>query len=147
MRDIVIADAQLLPEVARMESEIFHTERSVGALEMFCGEGSVCAACTEGERLLGYCTVLFVLDEAQIIDLATDPEHRRRGIAREIMDFVLSLCAERKIRTVSLEVRRSNGAAIGLYTSLGFEVAGVRRGFYSSPREDAIVMIKELVTE
>lgn len=145
MYRLVVATEELLPDVARLESEIFGVERSAESLGVFCSNGGICVACLDGDRLVGYCTVLFVLDEAQIIDLATHAEHRRCGVARKIMELVLCECTKREASTLSLEVRRSNSAAINLYSSLGFEIVGERRGFYSSPREDALVMIKNTV--
>lgn len=144
MRELIIATSDRLESIAKMETEIFGDARSVEALGIFCGEGGFCAVCLENDVPVGYCTVMLVLDEAQIIDLGTDPSFRRQGIARDVMGLVLSECEKRGIATVSLEVRRSNFAAIELYSSLGFATVGERRNFYSAPREDALVMVKEI---
>lgn len=75
-------------------------------------------------------------EEFEILDLAVDPSARKRGIARAL---VLHACAE-LTGSGYLEVRASNTAARKLYTSCGWLPSGVRRAYYSSPEEDAVVM-------
>lgn len=94
--------------------------------------------------LIGFIGVMFAFDEAEIINLAVDPEYRRNGAGRTLVLSALKWCAERKIRNVFLEVRRSNTSAIELYRTVGFDELGIRRGYYSFPTEDAIVMKLEL---
>lgn len=145
MREIIIAAAEHIPLVAALEAETFSEPASESALaSLFIGGGSFCAVCLENGELCSYCTVVTVLDEAQIINVATAARHKRRGLAREVLSFVLDECKGLDITTISLEVRESNVPAISLYTSLGFSVAGKRRDFYKKPRENALVMIKNL---
>jgi len=75
-------------------------------------------------------------EEAEILTLAVDPEARRRGLASAILTRFL----ERSRGRVFLEVRPSNAAARRLYAALGFTPAGLRRGYYQSPPEDALVL-------
>jgi ribosomal-protein-alanine N-acetyltransferase len=91
-----------------------------------------------------YGGMMCVADDAQILNIATLPEYRRRGLAKEILS---GLCDEAKARgavSMSLEVRESNSAAIALYTSNGFSEIGVRQNYYTNPREAAIIMEKRL---
>jgi len=87
-----------------------------------------------------FCTVWVVQDEVHINNVAVDPEHRGRGVGLSLLRFVLRLAAELGARRATLEVRRSNAAALKLYKRLGFQVAGVRRNYYSSPVEDALIL-------
>ena len=90
--------------------------------------------------LLAFCSFQVVLDELHILDFAVLPERRRQGLGRRLLRRVLELGARRGARVALLEVRSSNQAALGLYRSAGFEVAGVRRGYYSNPSEDALLL-------
>jgi len=77
-------------------------------------------------------------------DWATHPAHRRRGYARSLMEDVLGFGQAHGVRYVSLEVRRTNVAARGLYASLGFHAIGVRPRYYADDGEDAVVMLKTM---
>jgi ribosomal-protein-alanine N-acetyltransferase len=81
-----------------------------------------------------------VADELQLLDLATQPEHRRRGYARALLSELLQYAQREHKRLLLLEVRSSNEPAIRLYRSVGFETTGVRRGYYSDRDEDALEM-------
>jgi ribosomal-protein-alanine N-acetyltransferase len=96
----------------------------------------------DGSRaLLGLAIFWIVQDEVHVLNVATAPEHRRRGVARVVMDEVLARGRHRRCTLATLEVRRSNEAAIGLYRSLGFRSVGVRPNYYVDEKEDAIVMV------
>lgn len=81
-----------------------------------------------------------VADEVHLLDMASHPEHRRKGHARALLRELLSYARREHKRLVLLEVRRSNEPAIQLYRSLGFETTGVRRGYYADTGEDALEM-------
>ena len=98
----------------------------------------------EGRRLLGISIFWIVHDEVHVLNVATDPAHRRRGVGRALMDATLSEGRSRKCCLATLEVRKSNEAAITLYKSLGFRPVGVRPNYYvdaGQPPEDAVVMV------
>lgn len=94
-----------------------------------------------GRDLLGLAIFWIVQDEVHVLNVATAPEHRRRGVARAVMDEVLARGRHRLCTLATLEVRRSNEAAIGLYRSLGFRSVGVRPNYYVDEKEDALVMV------
>ncbi|MBX7197230.1 MAG: ribosomal protein S18-alanine N-acetyltransferase [Sandaracinaceae bacterium] len=84
-----------------------------------------------------------VADELHVLNVATHAQHRRRGHARRLLEHALAFAAERAVRLVLLEVRRSNAAAIGLYRAFGFVAMGVRERYYSDD-EDAVEMLLRL---
>lgn len=96
------------------------------------GEGPVAFVCT-----------WHVADELHVLNVATHADHRRRGHARRLLEHALSFAAERRVRLVLLEVRRSNAAAIGLYRRFGFIAMGVRERYYGDG-EDAVEMLLRL---
>ncbi len=95
---------------------------------------------TAGTPLIAYCAVWLILDELHINNLAVHPDWRRRGVATRLLDVVLAEAAAAGAPRATLEVRRSNDAARRLYERFGFHVAAVRRDYYRSPVEDALVL-------
>jgi len=91
----------------------------------------------------GFCSFWRVLDELHINNLAVLPAFRRKGVARALLEHVLKEGSALGARRATLEVRRSNDAARLLYERFGFSVAGVRRGYYTKPVEDALVLWRE----
>jgi [ribosomal protein S18]-alanine N-acetyltransferase len=85
-----------------------------------------------------------VADELHVLDVATSPVFRRRGIATSLMRVALEYASAEHVRIVLLEVRRSNRQAIRLYRRLGFTAMGVRPGYYADNGEDAIEMVLAL---
>lgn len=104
-------------------------------------EGWICWA---GTRLSGYLLVRSAGEEAEILNLAVAPEFRRRRVALRLLGRGLDTLLARGVHQVFLEVRRSNRAARALYHRLGFTLAGVRRGYYRKPLEDAMVLRRRL---
>jgi len=105
------------------------------------------ARTAEGAPLVGFLIAWHVADELHVLNVATLPAMRRRGVGRALMHAALGYSAESKIRIVLLEVRRSNRAAIKLYRDLHFTALGVRSGYYADTGEDAIEMILALDPE
>ena len=93
-------------------------------------------------RVVGYVVLQLVVDELHVHNVAIDPGLQRRGLARRLLRIVLAWGGRRGARETWLEVRAGNEAALGLYASLGFQEAGRRRGYYSRPQEDAVVLRK-----
>jgi [ribosomal protein S18]-alanine N-acetyltransferase len=94
-------------------------------------------------RVVGFCGFWRVLDEIHINNVAVLPEYRRQGIASLILGRVLAEGRRVGAGRATLEVRRSNEIARRLYERFGFTVAGVRRGYYRNPDEDALVLWRE----
>ena len=120
---------------------------------MFAGElakpSSICLGAIDAdeERLVGYLIISRYVDAWHVMNLAVAVSHRRRGIATRLMERLFEVTAGDGRRGYTLEVRVSNEAAIKLYESLGFKARGVRRGYYTDNREDALIMWKDPVRE
>ncbi len=142
---IKIMSAEHISCVAKIERECFSAPWSEESLGLFLTDSGFCVVALDGERVLGYVSAMCVLDEAQIVNVAVTQSARRQGIAKELLHAFEREAAARKIVSLSLEVRESNGAARELYRTDGWLDVGVRKNFYSSPREDGIVMIKSLL--
>lgn len=97
--------------------------------------------------VVGYAVLWFAADEAELGDMAVLPEVRRRGLGRRLLDGALAEAARRGAKRVFLEVRESNVAARSLYERAGFEAAGTRSDYYSEPKEDAILMMRQLESD
>src|SRR5947208_1576699 len=95
------------------------------------------------QQLVGFCSFWRVLEELHINNLAVAPDHRGGGAGTALLTAVLREGARLGARRATLEVRRSNEAARRLYERLGFIVAGVRRGYYTKPVEDALVLSRD----
>ena len=136
--------AQMLGGAADLEARCFAEPWSEKSLELLLGERGVgFAVLVEGE-VAAYGGMITVLDEGQITNIAVAPEHRRKGLGREILHALENYASRNGISFMSLEVRASNAAARSLYTSQGWNEVGLRKNFYKLPAEDAVVMTKEL---
>lgn len=94
-------------------------------------------------RVAAFCACWVVIDELHVNTVAVHPELRRCGLGRTLMLAVLDQVAREGVSRATLEVRRSNVAAQRLYESLGFTVAGIRRGYYTHPEEDALILWRD----
>ena len=95
------------------------------------------------DEVVGYVGAQIVPDEADMMNVAVSSTHRRKGIARGLILELLDQLKEQGVRSLSLEVRASNSAAITLYDGLGFHQVGRRPGYYKMPKEDALILRKE----
>jgi len=134
------------PDIARLEAACFSRPRSEEAVrgELAQPERYLLLAARDHEGLAGYIGMEFVLDEGYVTDLAVFPERRRQGVGSALLRELERRGRELKLRFLTLEVRPSNAAAIGLYRAQGYGEAGRRRSFYTAPREDALLMTKWL---
>jgi [ribosomal protein S18]-alanine N-acetyltransferase len=114
---------------------------------MFAGElskpSSVCLGAFENEVLVGYLITSRYVDAWHVMNVAVAPDRQRRGIASALLGRLFELTADDDRRGYTLEVRVSNAGAISLYERLGFEQRGVRRGYYTDNREDALIMWRD----
>ena len=96
-----------------------------------------------GDRAIAYAGMWKIFDEGHITNIAVHPEYRKKGIGGKVVFSLLKISRGEKIKKMTLEVRKSNIAAQKLYFKYGFEIKGIRKGYYSDNGEDAIIMWKE----
>jgi [ribosomal protein S18]-alanine N-acetyltransferase len=137
-----------LAAIERIERRSYPTPWSRA---MFASEiakpASVCLGAfeTPGGELVGYLIISRYVDAWHVMNIAVDPDHRGRGVARALFERLFELTGGEGARGYTLEVRVSNDEAIRLYDRLGFRSRGIRRGYYTDNREDALVMWKDPV--
>ena len=104
---------------------------------------SICLGAFEGDQLVGYTINSRYVDAWHVMNVAVDPERQGRGVATALLQRLFELTAGDERRGYTLEVRVSNEGAIKLYERLGFESRGIRRGYYTDNREDALIMWRD----
>jgi ribosomal-protein-alanine N-acetyltransferase len=104
---------------------------------------SICLGAFEGDELVGYVVNSRYVDAWHVMNVAVDPDRLRRGIATALLERLFELTRDDERRGYTLEVRVSNEGAIRLYEQLGFESRGIRRGYYTDNREDALIMWRD----
>lgn len=130
-----------LPALVALERAAFSDPWTAAQLaDALADEAAVALVLERAGEVVGSVLARVVADEAEILTIAVAPESRRRGHGRALLDAAIAAAAARGARTVWLEVRESNRAARAMYLAAGFVAAGVRRGYYRRPPEDAIVL-------
>jgi len=137
-----------LNAIERIERESYPTPWS---RSMFAGELAKPSSLSLGVfdsvsgALVGYLVVSRYVDAWHVMNLAVTKPYRRRGVARTLIDQLFEETAGDERRGYTLEVRVSNEGAIKLYEAMGFVARGVRRGYYTDNREDALIMWRDPV--
>ena len=133
-----------LADIEEIERRSYPTpwSRSMFASEL-AKPTSICLGAFERDELVGYVINSRYVDAWHIMNVAVDPDHQRRGIASRLLERLFELTRDDERRGYTLEVRVSNEAAIELYERLGFEPRGIRRGYYTDNREDALIMWRD----
>jgi ribosomal-protein-alanine N-acetyltransferase len=137
-----------LNDIERIERTSYPTPWS---RSMFAGELakpssiSLGAFDPESHELLGFLIISRYVDAWHVMNLAVAPKHRRQGIASTLLERLFELTSGEGRRGYTLEVRVSNEVAIKLYEQAGFKARGVRRGYYTDNREDALIMWRDPV--
>lgn len=135
--------AEDIPAVARLEQECFAEPWSENALaESLADVNYVFFVATLDETVVGYVGAYLAADELSITNVAVTASYRRCGAADCLMKALDAFAKEKNLYGITLEVRVSNSAAIALYEKNGYEKSGIRKGFYSKPKEDALIMWK-----
>lgn len=92
------------------------------------------------EGVVGYCGLWMVIDEAHITNIAILPEYRGNGLGELLFNYVLNRAKQRRVVSLSLEVRVSNIIAQKMYRKYGLVPGGIRKNYYTDNQEDALVM-------
>ncbi|MBV6502346.1 MAG: Ribosomal-protein-alanine acetyltransferase [Fimbriimonadales bacterium] len=139
--DILPMEERHLPQILAIEKESNPSAWSESGFrsELTNPQAHYFVALQDG-TVAGYAGYWSVIDEAHITNVAVSPEHRRKGMGRTLVQYLLKDAAKRGIRCATLEVRAGNIAAISLYESMGFVACGVRKRYYPADRSDAVVM-------
>jgi ribosomal-protein-alanine N-acetyltransferase len=137
-----------LNAIEQIEKRAYPTpwSRSMFASEL-AKPSSICLGAFEADRLAGYLIVSRYVDAWHVMNVAVDPDFRRRGIALTLLGELFELTHDDGRRGYTLEVRVSNAGAIALYERLGFRSSGIRRGYYTDNREDAMIMWRDAKRE
>jgi [ribosomal protein S18]-alanine N-acetyltransferase len=148
IRRLTLAD---LAAIERIERRSYPTPWS---RSMFAGElaktSSICLGAFDSdaeEQLVAYLIISRYSDAWHVMNVAVHDDYRGQGVATQLLTRLFELTAGDDRRGYTLEVRVSNTAAIRLYERLGFVARGVRRGYYTDNREDALIMWKDPVRE
>lgn len=112
--------------------------------EALISRGAVAMVAEVDGRIVGSVMARSVAAEGEILSLSVDPTKRRAGLGRELLAAAVAALRDHGVVDVWLEVRASNHAAISLYQQAGFVAAGIRRGYYRRPTEDAVVLRLDL---
>ena len=142
MSDMTVRSVCLddLPQIIALEELCFSVPWTEEMLLAQLTDGHVFLAAVENGEVLGYAGLQYVLDEGYISNVATSPARRREGIAGMLLSALKERAGELGLAFLTLEVRESNFPARRLYEKHGFSGVGRRKGYYDSPREDAILM-------
>ena len=129
---------------AELEKIIFSQPWSEqGFLDAIAIEQNIFLIAEEAGELYGYIGMYQVLDEGEITNVAVKPDKRNAGIGRKLVQEAIEQAKKQGISQIVLEVRVSNTSAIHLYETCGFEIGGIRKGFYDFPKEDAYIMLQD----
>ncbi|MGQ0734312.1 MAG: ribosomal protein S18-alanine N-acetyltransferase [Acidobacteriota bacterium] len=140
-----LVSAQELDEIVEIEASSFHRPTNRGWYETELERPDVCflyVLRVPEHRVAGFCAFWKAADQIHINNLAIRPQLRRQGLGSLLLARSLEEARRIGATHATLEVRRSNVAAISLYLRAGFEVTGVRKLYYTSPIEDALILAR-----
>ena len=141
-REMLVED---LDQVVDIEQNLFSVPwTKEGFLTYLMKKDTMFFVVEEKERILGYCSMMTVLDEGDILNVAVRSDRQKEGIGQFLVDSMLRMAEMQGIRLVHLEVRQANGIARRLYQRLGFKEDGLRRDYYENPVENAVLMTKTM---
>jgi [ribosomal protein S18]-alanine N-acetyltransferase len=148
LRRLTLAD---LAAIERIERQSYPTpwSRSMFASEL-AKTSSICLGAVDtdaGEALVAYLIISRYADAWHVMNVAVQRDYREQGVATKLLNRLFEVTARDDRRGYTLEVRVSNSGAIRLYEKLGFVPRGIRRGYYTDNREDALIMWKDPVRE
>ena len=142
--NIVPMNEHHVPQIALLERECFADPWSQQSIASELHNPlSLWLVAQEGQTLLGYVGSQTCQDETDMMNIAVSPASRRQGVARALIEALVSTLRQRGSKQLTLEVRASNGPARQLYESLGFLQVGLRKNYYRNPKEDALILRKE----
>ena len=103
------------------------------------GERQITFGAFEDDKIVGFISADYVLDECTIFNIGVLPEHRRKGLGKLLIDELINEAKKRDFAFITLEVRSENIPAYKLYEKAGFTLCGKRKGYYKNPDDDALI--------
>ena len=142
---IKAAEEKDIPRILEIERASISPPWTHGALlsEIF-NDDSFFALAVEEASIVGFVILRRASDEGELLQIAVDKAARRRGAAGGLMGAALGWARDAGVKSVYLEVRKSNEAAVALYKKNGFIQTGTRKNYYDDPAEDAAVMARKV---
>ena len=142
IKKLIINDVDYIEQIFSLEKENFKNSAfNKGYIEtLIKGDNSFIYIYLIEDKICGYLMVLDSIDVYEILAIATIEKYRNKGIAQELLDKI-------KTKDIFLEVRESNKKAINFYKKNNFKQISIRKGYYSDPTEDAIIMKMEANNE
>jgi [ribosomal protein S18]-alanine N-acetyltransferase len=145
--NIRAADATDLPRIVEIEQASFADPWAPSDFRAVLASGPaifLVAVDAKSQQISGYVIAITVLDESEILNIAVDPQFRGTGLGASLLDAALAEVAEKGAVATFLEVRESNAVARKLYASRQFEMISLRKKYYKSPVEDALILRRAL---
>ncbi|MBM3674671.1 MAG: ribosomal-protein-alanine N-acetyltransferase [Actinobacteria bacterium] len=135
--------------VLRIEAQVYTRPWSASLFlsELGLRGSRVYVVARAGREVVGYAGLMFAVDEAHVTTIAVEPRWQRHQVATRLLLALAREAIERGATGLTLEVRKSNRGAQELYRRFGFEIAGLRKGYYAESNEDALVMWANRVDE
>jgi ribosomal-protein-alanine N-acetyltransferase len=140
VKSVAEDDIPALAEIERCESMLCGWSEAALRNEFYKENAVMLKAVDENGVVCGFITAEKVLDEVNVNNVAVNEKYRRGGVATALLKALEA--RTEGARYFLLEVRESNVAAVSLYKSLDYEIAGRRKNFYDTPPEDALFMVK-----
>ena len=143
IRSAVTAD---LPTIAEIEFQSFSNPWQPDTFRSLLERERVRVLVAEEleKGVVGYAVLWWVLDQAELANLAVRMGHQGRGIGSALLDQAIEHAKSKGVESLFLEVRQSNESAYRLYASRGFTQISIRKDYYQNPREDALIFVKHL---
>ncbi len=131
-----------VPSIAKLEAECFSdpwSEKDI--FSIVCSDGGMCFSAIEDGKVIAYVFGRLIAPEGEIYRIAVKADKRLRGIGYRLLSFALKTERGRGLESTFLEVRSKNEAARSLYLAYGFKEIGIRKNYYQTPSDDAIIML------
>ena len=145
--DILMAGQRDIPEIVKIEEKYIPNGWSEkGFSDWLENKNNVIFKAVEDGKIIGFVNGSWVIDEAELLNIAVVEKSRRKGVAAMLLEALERFLREKNAEKIFLEVREQNLAAISFYEKNGFEKNGLRKNYYSNPRDNGVLMMKKIKT-
>lgn len=138
------ADAGHIRQIFNIETDAFALPWSFASIkkDVLENELSLYIVGLVEDKVISYAGFWRVLDEAYIMNIAVVHHYRNKGIGGAMLNELLNIAKNKGVKSISLEVRENNSPAIRMYKNAGFNIKGMRKGYYTDTGENALLMVK-----